>query len=185
MECIPASPRDLKTSPKAAAIRGNSLPRRSFPDTIPTAPRHTERLQWTCSSFRAEAMQQDKYKVQARNDALQEVVRQLEADLKDCRQQLAEKQAESCKQNEEISSLKQKLEATGRNSAAQPSLTDDIVRLLEALPAQSKSIEPHMKSVLDRLPLSDEKKSKLLAKQTKRPGYFKRLFSLNRANSVQ
>mmetsp|Transcript_8043 Transcript_8043/g.15802 ORF Transcript_8043/g.15802 Transcript_8043/m.15802 type:complete len:187 (-) Transcript_8043:269-829(-) len=185
MECIPASPESLQIPAMVSAVRGNSTPRKSFPDSIPTAPKHQDRLLWTCSSFRAEAMKQDKIKVQARNDALQEVVRQLETDLKDTRQKVTDLQAKLADKEGEVSSLKEKLVSAESRTSVQPSqdLTTAIIQLLEALPSQTPSVQEMMKCVVDLIQIPEDKKSALLAKRTKRPSSLRRLFSFARNKS--
>jgi dynactin complex subunit len=68
---------------------------------------------WSGSSFRAELTQQEITKLQV---ALQEVLKQLEAELKDSRKKLADAQAQLAGRENQVSSLKLLLKENSTSS---------------------------------------------------------------------
>jgi hypothetical protein len=137
---------------------------------------------WTDRSFRCEAMKHDKLRVEARNDALQTVLRQLETDLKDCRQKLTETKMRLAEKEYEVGLLRQdqsKVEAPGQPPSNE-ALSDALAGLLEVLPVQSPLIEERVKEVLDLTSMPEERKSGIMAKRTKKPSKLKRLFTFSR-----
>jgi dynactin complex subunit len=136
---------------------------------------------WSGSSFRAEVMQQEKTKLQVRNDALQEVLKQLEAELKDSRQKLADAQTQLAARENEVSSLKLHLKENSTQPQASQALSDALVSLLEVLPSQASCVEDRVKAVLNLLP--NPKQAVIWSKRTKKPSSLRRLFSFIKSKS--
>jgi septal ring factor EnvC (AmiA/AmiB activator) len=137
---------------------------------------------WTDRSFRCEAMKHDKVRVEARNDALQTVLKQLETELKDCRHKLTETKMKLAEKEYEVGMLKQdqaKIEALSQPPSTE-ALSDALAGFLEELPVQSPLVEERVKEVLDLTPMSEDRKSGIMAKRKKKPSKLKRLFSFSR-----